>query len=81
VIACAAVITPIIPAGIGLIVYGFLADVSVGRLFLGGVVLGLLLARALMVSTWAVSRRRGYLPVRDRFACLPALGRAFRQAA
>jgi len=81
VIACAAVITPIIPPGIGLVVYGFLADVSVGRLFLGGVVPGLLLAGALMVSTWAVSRRRGYLPVRDRFAGLPALGRAFREAA
>jgi tripartite ATP-independent transporter DctM subunit len=81
VIASAAVITPIIPPGIGLVVYGFLADVSVGRLFLGGIVPGLLLAAALMVATWVVSRRRGFLPVRDRFVGLPALGAALREAA
>lgn len=81
VIACAAVITPIIPPGIGLVVYGFLADVSVGRLFLGGVVPGLMLCAALMVATWAVSRRRGFKPAREHFAGLPALGTAFREAA
>ncbi|WP_204251186.1 TRAP transporter large permease [Elioraea rosea] len=81
VIACAAVITPIIPPGIGLVVYGFLADVSVGRLFLGGVVPGLLLCAALMGATWAVSRRRGFKPAREHFAGLPALGVAFREAA
>jgi tripartite ATP-independent transporter DctM subunit len=80
VIACAAVITPIIPPGIGLVVYGFLADVSVGRLFLGGVVPGLLLCGALMVATWLVSKRRGFLAVREKFAGLPALGTALREA-
>ncbi len=81
VIACAAVITPIIPPGIGLVVYGFLADVSVGRLFLGGVVPGLMLCAALMVATWAVSRHRGFRPAREHFAGFPALGTAFREAA
>jgi tripartite ATP-independent transporter DctM subunit len=80
VIACAAVITPIIPPGIGLVVYGFLADVSVGRLFLGGVVPGLLLCTALMAATWLVAKRRGFVAVRERFAGLPALGSAFREA-
>lgn len=80
VIACAAVITPIIPPGIGLVVYGFLADVSVGRLFLGGVVPGLLLCAALMVATWGVARRRGFRAARERFAGLPALGQALREA-
>lgn len=81
VIACAAVITPIIPPGIGLVVYGFLADVSVGRLFLGGVVPGLLLCCALMLATWAVSKRRGFLAARERFIGLPSLGHAAREAA
>jgi len=36
--ASAAVITPIIPPGIGLIIYGFIADVSIGRLFIGGII-------------------------------------------
>ncbi len=81
VIACAAVITPIIPPGIGLVIYGFLADVSVGRLFLGGIVPGLLLAAALMTATWAVARQRGFLAVRERFVGAPALGAALREAA
>ena len=62
--ACAAVITPIIPPGIGLIIYGFLADVSVGRLFIGGIVPGFLLCAALMAATAFVARRRGYRPSR-----------------
>ena len=39
-ITSSAVITPMIPPGMGFI-YGYLADVSVGRLFLAGVVPGL----------------------------------------
>jgi tripartite ATP-independent transporter DctM subunit len=80
VIACAAVITPIIPPGIGLVVYGFLADVSVGRLFLGGVVPGVLLCLALMLATWAISRARGFVPTRERFVGAAPLGRAFIEA-
>ena len=64
--ACAAVITPIIPPGIGLIIYGYLADVSVGRLFIGGIIPGILLCSALMAAVHLVSKRRGYLPARDR---------------
>jgi tripartite ATP-independent transporter DctM subunit len=64
--AASGVIAPIIPPGIGLLIYGFLADVSVGRLFIGGVVPGLLLALGLMVVVHVVSRRRGYGRVRER---------------
>jgi tripartite ATP-independent transporter DctM subunit len=78
--ACASVITPIIPPGIGLIIYGYLADVSVGRLFIGGIVPGLLLCAALMVAVHLVSRRRGYVAQRERRASLRELGRATVQA-
>ncbi len=74
--ACAAVITPIIPPGIGLIIYGYLADVSVGRLFIGGIVPGLLLCAALMVAVHIVARKRGYQPQRERRVPLRALGRS-----
>lgn len=74
--ACAAVITPIIPPGIGLIIYGYLADVSVGRLFIGGIVPGLLLCVALMISVHVMSKRRGYVPLRTRRANASELGRA-----
>jgi tripartite ATP-independent transporter DctM subunit len=78
--ACAAVITPIIPPGIGLIIYGFLADVSVGRLFIGGILPGILLCLALMGTTYFIARRRDYRPIRTRFVPLPELWAAFREA-
>jgi tripartite ATP-independent transporter DctM subunit len=78
--ACAAVITPIIPPGIGLIIYGYLADQSVGRLFIGGVIPGLMLCAALMITTYLISRHRNYRPLRTKFVSFGELGIAFRDA-
>jgi tripartite ATP-independent transporter DctM subunit len=78
--ACSAVVTPIIPPGIGLIIYGFLADVSIGRLFIGGIVPGLLVCAALMMATALVARHRGYQPVREQFVSRSELWQAFKSA-
>ncbi len=66
--SCSAIITSLIPPSIGLIIYGYVADVSVGRLFIGGIIPGLLLAASLMTVTWIVAKRRGYAPLRTHFA-------------
>lgn len=66
--SCSAIIASLIPPSIGLILYGYIADVSVGRLFVAGVVPGLMIAASLMTVTFFIARRRGYLPVRARFA-------------
>jgi len=79
--ACASVITPIIPPGIGLIIYGYLADVSVGRLFIGGIVPGLLLCAGLMITVGLMSKRRGYKPLRERRVSTGELWRAVVDAA
>lgn len=55
-----ATIGPIIPPSINMVVYAFLAEVSVGRLFLAGFVPGALMGVALMVLVHAYSVRRGY---------------------
>ena len=55
--SCAAIITALIPPSIGLIIYGYIADVSVGRLFIGGIVPGLLLAASLMIVTWIIAKQ------------------------
>lgn len=60
VIIIGSLITPTIPPSIGLILYGFTANVSIGRLFLGGVVPGVLMASFLMLAIFVVSRRRRY---------------------
>src|SRR5512134_2948484 len=62
VIAVGSLITATIPPSIGLILYGFLGNVSIGKLFIGGVVPGLLMTAILMGTTYAIARRRGYKP-------------------
>jgi tripartite ATP-independent transporter DctM subunit len=60
VISVGSLITATIPPSIGLILYGFLGNVSIGRLFLGGVIPGILMTFVLMGTTWGMARRRGY---------------------
>ena len=62
VIAVGSLITATIPPSIGLILYGFLGNVSIGKLFIGGVVPGLLMTLVLMATTWSIAHRRGYRP-------------------
>ncbi len=62
VIAVSSLITATIPPSLGLILYGFVGNVSIGRLFLAGVVPGLLMMACLMLTVWIISRRRGYRP-------------------
>lgn len=51
----------IIPPSHNMIIYSLAAGgVSVGRLFLGGIVPGVLLGLALMVISYVIARRRGY---------------------
>jgi tripartite ATP-independent transporter DctM subunit len=76
----AAIITAMIPPGIGLIIYGYLADVSVGRLFIGGIVPGLLLCAALMLAVHFMAKSRGYRPQRETRVPARALGRALVDA-
>ena len=57
-------ITPIIPPGIGLIIYGFLADVSIGKMFMAGILPGIMCCLILMCAVAWVSKRRGYKPTR-----------------
>ena len=78
--SCASIITSLIPPSIGLVIYGYMTDTSVGRLFVGGVVPGLLIAASLMVTTWFVSKKRGYLPLRKNFVGMPTVLKATREA-
>lgn len=52
-------IGPIIPPSIPVIVYGVTAQVSIGALFLGGILPGLLMAVGLMVFITLIQLRRG----------------------
>jgi tripartite ATP-independent transporter DctM subunit len=57
--AASATIGPIIPPSIPMVLYALVSGASVGALFLGGVVPGLLMAAAMMgVIVWIARRRR-----------------------
>ena len=56
--AASATIGPIIPPSLPMVIYGVSADVSIGGLFLAGVVPGLLMAVALMVMVAHLARKR-----------------------
>lgn len=60
-LACGGSIGPIIPPSIPLLVYGTLANVSVGKLFIGGIMPGLLMGLVLMVYCVYVGKRRNYI--------------------
>src|SRR5690625_4135162 len=47
--ASTALITPIIPPGIALILYGFIGNVSIGSMFLAGIIPGFLLCISFMI--------------------------------
>ncbi|MCB5202439.1 TRAP transporter large permease [Neorhizobium sp. T786] len=62
--AVTSVIGPIIPPSIPMIIYALVSDASIGYLFLGGMVPGLLMA-ALQMMQVAITARRKNFPVED----------------
>lgn len=63
--AASSTIGPIVPPSIPLILYGALARESVGKLFLGGAVPGILVGVGLMIQAYFLAKKRNY-PVSPR---------------
>lgn len=68
--AASAMITPLIPPGISMILYGCIANVSIGDLFISGIGVGLLLCVTMMILVRIISKKRGYAPIRTDRASL-----------
>ena len=62
--ATSSVITPLIPPGIAMILYGSIANVSIGKLFIAGIGPGILLCVTLMILVAVISKKRGYEPAK-----------------
>ena len=55
-LSAASIIAPVIPPSIGFVIFGVAANVSISKLFLAGIVPGVLLAVALWVTWWWLAR-------------------------
>lgn len=84
--SASATIGAIIPPSITMVIFGSVTNISVGALFLAGIVPGLLVGIALMLVVSYIATRRGYprqpyMPWRERFwpivRALPALAAPF----
>ena len=76
--AASSTIGPIIPPSVPMIIYASLAEESVGRLFLGGVIPGLMMGISLVVVIFIITKRREY--PKDQMASIGQLWRAFKAA-
>jgi tripartite ATP-independent transporter DctM subunit len=76
VLSYGSLMTPIIPPGIGFILYGTVGQVSIGRLFAAGFIPAFLLWAALAITINFTARKRGYAPERKKWPTPRELGKA-----
>jgi tripartite ATP-independent transporter DctM subunit len=58
--AASATIGPIVPPSIPMVIYGLVSSTSVGYLFLGGIIPGIVMAASLMLVVAIIARRRKF---------------------
>lgn len=66
--AFSSIITPLIPPGIGMILYGTLANASIGSLFMWGLCIGGIMCVSMIGLTEIIAKKRGYIPYRKERA-------------
>ena len=64
-LASASIIAPVIPPSIAFVIFGVAANVSISKLFLAGIVPGLMLGASLWITWWWLARREN-VPVPPR---------------
>lgn len=60
IVACSSAIGVMIPPSNPFVLYGVITNVSIGKLFVGGILPGIITAALLMVVAWYISRKNGW---------------------
>jgi tripartite ATP-independent transporter DctM subunit len=68
--AASGLIAPIIPPGVGLILYGIMTETPIGKMFAAGYIPGILMCVAEMATVSIVAHRKHYQPSRGKRASL-----------
>ena len=79
--AASACITPIIPPGVGMVVFAFVCEVSLGKLFCAGYLPGLMMCVSMMIVVGIISKKRGYKPSREKRASAKEVWKLTKDAA
>ena len=78
--AVSSIITPLIPPGIGMILYGTLAGASIGNLFMWGLGIGVLMCVTMIVMTEVIAKKRGYKPYLEKRPTIREIGGVFKSS-
>ncbi|HPX60314.1 MAG TPA: TRAP transporter large permease [Deltaproteobacteria bacterium] len=78
IVASSGVVGIVIPPSITLVVYGVIADVSIGDLFVGGFVPGIMMGLSMMIVSWVLAKKRGI--VTEGNFSLVAIAKAFKDS-
>ena len=62
VVASSGVVGIVIPPSITMVVYGVIADTSIGDMFVGGFVPGIMMGVSMMIVSWYLAKKRGIEP-------------------
>lgn len=80
VVAISGTLAVLIPPSVGLVIYGLLADVSIARLLVAGVIPGLLVMLVIMLTVWLLAWQEptraptpALVPLREKIALLPGV--------
>ncbi len=79
VIGFTSLITSTIPPGVGMILYGTVGEVSIGRLFTAGIMSGLIMMAAMMLTVAITARIRKFPRAREKRASLKEIASSLKE--
>jgi C4-dicarboxylate transporter DctM subunit len=78
IVASSGVTGIVIPPSITMVVYGAIADTSIGDLFVGGFIPGIMMGVSMMIVSWYLAKKRG-IPREGSFS-VANVGKAFKES-